>query len=144
MAGSRGDGEELLEVLAGDQAPSADLEELEVPLPHLVIQQVAGQAGQAGGLVDGVRQPLGRQARFRLVRSGPGGGRDWWRCAWPGVLTRVPCAHSAASGSAGRTLFSASVRPGRVAARARASGAVMERAPGRLYRLRRGAYPVRL
>ena len=42
-----GDGEELLEVLAGDQAPSADLDVGQVAVAHLVVQQVAGETGQA-------------------------------------------------------------------------------------------------
>ncbi|GAC1483485.1 MAG: excinuclease ABC subunit UvrB [Acetobacteraceae bacterium] len=44
------------------RAAAADLEVVQVPLPHLVVEQVAGQPGQAGGLVDGVGQPLGRRA----------------------------------------------------------------------------------
>jgi hypothetical protein len=45
-------------VLACDQAASADLEVGEVPAAHLVVEQVAGQAGEAGGLIDGVGQPF--------------------------------------------------------------------------------------
>jgi hypothetical protein len=59
--------EELLEVLAGDQAPSADLDVVEVPASHLVIKQVSGKPSQAGSLADGIGQPLGRQARCRTV-----------------------------------------------------------------------------
>jgi hypothetical protein len=39
-------------VLAGDDAAPADLEVVQVAASHLVIQQVAGQAGEPGGLVD--------------------------------------------------------------------------------------------
>ena len=72
-----GDAEELLQVLAGDQAPPADLDVGQVAAAHLVVEQVAGQAGQAGGLIDGVGQPpavrvlAGRPAA--AVVSSPGG-----------------------------------------------------------------------
>jgi len=39
------DAEESLHVLAGDQAPSGDLDGGQVAAAHLVIQQLAGQAG---------------------------------------------------------------------------------------------------
>ena len=48
---------ELRQVLAGDQAPPAGLDIRQVAEAHLVIQQVAGQAGQPGGLMDGAGQP---------------------------------------------------------------------------------------
>ena len=57
VAGLGGDAEELLQVLEGDQPPPADLDVGQVAAAHLVVQQVAGQAGQAGGLIDGVGQP---------------------------------------------------------------------------------------
>ena len=57
VAGLGGDAEELLQMLAGDQAPPADLDVGQVAAAHLVVEQVAGQAGQAGGLINGVGQP---------------------------------------------------------------------------------------
>ena len=66
------------------------------PRPHLVIQQVPGQPGQAGGLVDGVRQPFGRQIRCWLARHAAAG--IWWLRGTAG--TRAGCAHRPASGSA--------------------------------------------
>ena len=56
-------------MLAGDQAPPADLDVGQVAAAHLVVEQVAGQAGQAGGLIDGVGQPAARR-----VLAGPIGG----------------------------------------------------------------------
>jgi len=50
---------ELLQVAAGDESASADLDAGQVAAANLVIQQVAGQAGQAGGLVGGAGQPPG-------------------------------------------------------------------------------------
>ena len=70
---SGGDLEELLEVLAGDEPASADFDGGEVAAAHLVIEQVAGQAGQAGGFVDGVGQPFGGWVWSWL--AGPGGCR---------------------------------------------------------------------
>jgi hypothetical protein len=49
----------LLEMVAGDEPASADFDGGQVTAAHLVVQQVAGQAGQAGGFVDGVGQPVG-------------------------------------------------------------------------------------
>jgi AcrR family transcriptional regulator len=49
----------LLEVVAGYEAPSADLHVVEVSLPHLVVQQVAGQPCEAGGFVDGLANAAG-------------------------------------------------------------------------------------
>jgi len=46
-------------MLSGDEPASADLHVGQVPAPHLVIQQVTRQAGQAGGLIDRVSQPFG-------------------------------------------------------------------------------------
>jgi hypothetical protein len=66
----RGDREELLEVLARDQAAPADLEIGQVPAAHLVVEQVAGQAGESGGLIDGVGQPLGRRLYSRAFSLG--------------------------------------------------------------------------
>jgi hypothetical protein len=40
-------------VLAGDHAAPADFEVGQVAAAHLVVEKVAGQAGQPGGLVDG-------------------------------------------------------------------------------------------
>jgi len=45
--------------MAGDEPASADFDVGQFAAAHLVVQQVAGQAGQAGGFVDGVGQPLG-------------------------------------------------------------------------------------
>ena len=50
------------------EPPPADLDVGQLPAPHLVIEQVAGQPGQPGGLVDGVGQPPGVQ--HRLGRQG--------------------------------------------------------------------------
>ena len=79
VAGLGGDAEELLQVLAGDQAPPADLDVGQVAAAHLVVEQVAGQAGQAGGLIDGVGEPparrvlAGRSAAAVLSSSGGAG-----------------------------------------------------------------------
>jgi hypothetical protein len=43
---------------AGDEPPTADLDVGQVAGAHLVVQQVAGQAGQRGCLIDGLGQPL--------------------------------------------------------------------------------------
>jgi hypothetical protein len=53
-------------MLTGDQAAPADFDGGRVAAAHLVVQQVAGQGGQAGGLVDGVGQPT-----VRRVLAGP-------------------------------------------------------------------------
>ena len=75
-----GDAEELLQVLAGDQASPANLDVGQVAAAHLVVEQVTGQAGQAGGLVDGVGQPprmrvlagsASRSGSGSRVRAGP-------------------------------------------------------------------------
>jgi hypothetical protein len=84
-------------VLAGDEPPPADLDVRQVAAAHLVIEQVAGQPGQAGGFVDRVRQSFIGWIRCRLA----------WHAAagiWPfrGTFgTQVRCGHSPASGSAG-------------------------------------------
>jgi hypothetical protein len=44
--------EELLEVLAGNDTAPADLHIQQVPATHLVVEQVTGESGQAGGLVN--------------------------------------------------------------------------------------------
>jgi hypothetical protein len=36
--------QELLQVLPGDEPPSADLQVRQIPAPHLVIQQIPGQS----------------------------------------------------------------------------------------------------
>ena len=51
--------EELLQVMAGDDPASADFDEEQVAAAHLVVEQVPGQASQAGSFVDGVGQSLG-------------------------------------------------------------------------------------
>ena len=81
VAALGGDAEELLQVLAGDQAPPADFDVGQVAAAHLVIEQVAGQAGQPGGLVDGVGQPPAGGSRpeaggLRRVAAGGGGPRQ--------------------------------------------------------------------
>ena len=49
------------EALAGNEPPSADFVAAgQGAASHLVIQEVTGQAGQAGGRIDAVRQPFGR------------------------------------------------------------------------------------
>ena len=68
--GLGGDAEELLQVLEGDQAVPADLDVGQVAAAHLVVEQVAGQAGQASGLIDGVGQLPARR-----VLAGRAGGR---------------------------------------------------------------------
>jgi hypothetical protein len=51
--------EELLQVMAGDESASADFDVGQVAATHLVVKQVAGQAGQSGGFIDGVGQSSG-------------------------------------------------------------------------------------
>jgi hypothetical protein len=46
-------------MVAGDEPASANFDVGQVAAAHLVVQQVAGQASQAGGFVDGVGQPVG-------------------------------------------------------------------------------------
>jgi hypothetical protein len=48
-------------VLPGDEPPSAYLHVRQIPAPHLVIQQVPGQSGQASRLIDRIGQPFGRR-----------------------------------------------------------------------------------
>lgn len=77
MARVWGDGEEPLELLAGDQAPSADLEVVDVPLPDLVIRRVAG-TGRSGGRPRRRSDLLHQQRRdaagvlYRADRAAPG------------------------------------------------------------------------
>jgi hypothetical protein len=47
----------LLQVAAGDQAPSADLGPGQIATAHLAIQKVAGWTGQEGGLTGGAGKP---------------------------------------------------------------------------------------
>src|SRR6516225_215518 len=94
-AGAGGDGEELLEVLASDEAPSADLPVGQVAYAHLVVEQVAGQAGQASRLVDGVGQPFGCRVWLRLAgtrrrRSAGGGCSGAGATAWPDSCAHAP------------------------------------------------------
>jgi hypothetical protein len=49
----------LLQVVAGDEPTSADFHVGQIAAAHLVVQQVAGQAGQPGGFLDGIGQPVG-------------------------------------------------------------------------------------
>jgi hypothetical protein len=72
VAGLRRDAEELLQVLAGDQAAPADLDGGQVAAAHLVVEQVAGQAGQADGLIDGAGQP----SAVRVLAGAAGGRGD--------------------------------------------------------------------
>ena len=53
-----GEAEELLQVLAGDEPPPADLDVGQIAAAHLVIEQVSEQSGQSGGLIDGISQPF--------------------------------------------------------------------------------------
>jgi hypothetical protein len=70
VAGSRcGLGEEVVQVLAGDDAAAADLEVGELPGAHLVIEQVAGEPGNRCGLVHGVGEPV-----HGLLTGGAGHG----------------------------------------------------------------------
>ena len=55
-------------MLAGYEPPPADLDGGQVAAAHLVVEQVAGQAGQAGGLIDGVGQP----PAVRILAGGRG------------------------------------------------------------------------
>jgi hypothetical protein len=57
VAASGSDAEEVLQVAAGDQAPSADLGTGQIAAAHLAIWQVAGWTGQEGGLIGGAGQP---------------------------------------------------------------------------------------
>jgi hypothetical protein len=81
-------------VLAGDEPTPADLDVAQVAAPHLVIEQVAGQPGQAGGFVDGLGQPFGRWIGCWLAWN-VAAGICWFQFA---AGTRVVCAHSPASG----------------------------------------------
>ena len=58
-------------MLTGDQAPPADLDGGQVAAAHLVVEQVAGQARQPGGLINGIGEP---------ARSACPGRPDRWRC----------------------------------------------------------------
>ena len=66
-------------MVAGDEAAPADFDVGQVAAAHFVVEQVAGQAGQAGGFVDGVGQPLGGPVGFRPAGLGgcraAGGGQ---------------------------------------------------------------------
>src|SRR6266567_5222729 len=104
-----GDAEELVQVLAGDQPSPADFDVGEVAASHLAVEQVAGQASQPDGLVDGVGQPPARRvlvgpigdggvAGWRRIRGAP--GKAGW--SWSGlalVLPARPGSHCPASGS---------------------------------------------
>jgi hypothetical protein len=57
VAASGSDAEEVLQVAAGDQAPSAGLGAGQIAKAHLAMQQVAGWAGREGGLIGGVGKP---------------------------------------------------------------------------------------
>ena len=59
-------------MLAGDEPPSAYLYELQIPAPHLVIEQVPGQPGQLGHLIDRVSQPFGHRVGSLLADLGYG------------------------------------------------------------------------
>jgi hypothetical protein len=48
-------------MLASDDPSSTYLFIVEIPAPHLVIQQVSGQPGQMGHLIDRVSQPFGME-----------------------------------------------------------------------------------
>ena len=96
-------------MLAGDQAAPADLDVGQVAAAHLVVEQVAGQAGQAGGLIDGVGQPpagrvlAGPAARWCRRRAAP----DLW-CAGAGRLVQVS---GRGAGAAGWSLSRLGVGP---------------------------------
>src|ERR1039457_3038857 len=64
--------------MAGDESAPADFDVGQVAAAHFVVQQVAGQAGQARGFVDGVGQPLG-WVWFRLadLRGSRDAGAGW-------------------------------------------------------------------
>jgi len=65
------------EAPAGNEPPSAGLDAAgQGAASHLVIQEVTGQAGQAGGLIDAVRQPFGRWIWSWRARHPPAG--IWW------------------------------------------------------------------
>ena len=82
---------ELRQVMVGNEAASTELDIGQVAGAHLVVQQVAGEAGQAGGFVDGVGQPPGMRAEARR-RSGRPPGRSLRMgarprlAAWSGLL----------------------------------------------------------
>ena len=59
-------------MLASDEPPSAYLYVLQIPASHLVIEQVPGQPGQLGHLVDRVSQPSGHQVGSYLAELGYG------------------------------------------------------------------------
>jgi hypothetical protein len=70
-----GEAGELLQVLAGAEATSADFDVGQVASAPLVIEQVAGRSGEPGDLIDGVGQPLGVRLQLKLAscrnRSAP-------------------------------------------------------------------------
>src|ERR1022692_1089783 len=124
-------GEECLQVLAGDDAAAADLDVAEAPGAHLVVEQVAGQAGDLRDLVHGVGDPLGLPAagevghqalpepRSRAPRLRGGWSRrraDWWSVIWlsPGmsVESRVAVDPGAEPEAAGGRLSRGVLNPG--------------------------------
>ena len=54
-------------MLASDEPPSAYLYVVQIPAPHLVIEQISGQSGQMSHLIDRVSQPPGSQVRSWLA-----------------------------------------------------------------------------
>jgi hypothetical protein len=62
----------LLQVAAGDQAPSANLDIGQIAKAHPAIRQLAGWTGQAGDLIGGVGKPPAVRVPACTV-SGAGG-----------------------------------------------------------------------
>ena len=81
----------LLQVMVGNEAASTEFDVGQVAAAHLVVQRVAGEAGQAGGFVDGVGQPPGMRAEARRRSRRPPGrslrmGARSRLPAWSGLL----------------------------------------------------------
>jgi hypothetical protein len=53
VAASGSNAEKLLQMVAGDQAPSADLDMGQIAKVHLAIQLITRWISQASGLIDG-------------------------------------------------------------------------------------------
>jgi len=62
----------LLQVAARDQAPSADLGTGQIAKARLAIQQVAGWAGQEGGLIGGAGKPPAMRVPARTASGACG------------------------------------------------------------------------
>ena len=89
-------------MLASDEPPSAYLYVLQIPAPHLVIEQVPGQPGQLGHLIDRVSQPFASQVGSYLAELGYG---------WLRIHRRARSRHLGALHVIGRPGISATETP---------------------------------